>query len=98
LFVAEVVLTLGSGSVALMLPFNQTTTVVILKQNECFQKEEVKYNIICEIVAVAVAGQHEEFRLKYETVTVIRTFKYLICFYSENFYAFTVGVEGYSFA
>jgi hypothetical protein len=70
-------------------------TVVMLKQNKCFQKEEVKYNvIICEIVALAVAVQHEAFRLKYETVTVIRTFKYLICFYSENFYAFIVGVEG----
>ena len=70
----------------------------MLKQNECFQKEEVKCNIICKIVALAVAVQHEAFRLKYERVTVIRTFKYLICLYSEIFYAFTVGVGDYRFA
>ena len=77
---------------------NQAKTVVMLKQNKCFQKEEVKCNIICEIVALSIAAQHEAFRLKYERVTVIRTFKYLISFYSEIFYAFAVGVQGYRFA
>jgi hypothetical protein len=91
-------LTQGLGSIAVTLPVNQATTVVMLKQNEYFQKEEVEYNIICEIVTLAFAVEHGAFRLKYETVIVIRTFKYLICFYSEIFYAFTVVVEGYRFA
>ena len=56
-------MTLGPGSIAVMLPVNQATTVVMLKQNECFQKEEVKYNIICEIVALAVAAQQRHLGL-----------------------------------
>ena len=74
-------MTLGPGSIIVTLPFNQATIVVMLKQDVCFQKEKVKYNvIICEIVTLAFAAEHEAFRLKYETVAVIRTFKYLICF------------------
>jgi hypothetical protein len=56
-------LTLGPGSIAVTLPVNQATTVVLLKQNECFQEEEVKYNIICEIVALTVAAQQRHLGL-----------------------------------
>ena len=66
----------------------------MLKQNEYFCKKQAKYNVImCEIVTLAFAVEHETFRLKYETVTVTRTFNFFICFYSDIFYAFTVGVE-----
>jgi len=38
-------LTLGPGSIAVTLQVNRETTVVMLKRNESFQKEEVKYKV-----------------------------------------------------